>query len=246
MAVNSITAFSAGQLGDANKVNDNFDTFEGTLLPIRISTSAGSFNIGSATQQWRTGYFQTSVIFSDLGNTTTVSGVDNSTMDITGGAVGIKAGGIRGSTANSGGSSREVTGTISTPDIRPGAFTHNTTSASGSQATGTTITSIAVTANSGATILLMAYATLGITVGGTTGTYNVDISVDRGGTALTGGKANYTFAHPGSHNDLPSLRVTLLDAPVAGSYTYNFRYTNNSTFTITVDSYAFQIAELKK
>src|SRR3990167_6117810 len=161
MAGTAWNIFVSHSLGQANKVDENFDWIEGAIEPMNAGSKANdTYDLGSATYVWRTGYFSTAIILGESVTPTTISTFDNSTLEVSSGNIRVKSGGIKGSTANSGGSAQEVSqGTISTPDLRANAVTNQINSGSGSLATGTTLTSAAIT-TIGGSVLIVAHATI--------------------------------------------------------------------------------------
>lgn len=157
----------------------------------------------------------------------------------------ISAGAVTGSTANSGGSQGKISqGTVSTPDFRANAVTNVQHTESGTIAPGTTVASVPIT-----TIGKPVMVTASICFTGTiTGSLNglVQMGVDRGGTALTGGRAQYET--PTATNGQPvtsSLSVTVVDTPAAGAYTYNLTDNAVNVATYTVQSYSLVVVELR-
>lgn len=160
----------------------------------------------------------------------------------------ITSGAVRGSTANSGGSAREISqGTISTPDFRANAVTQQQTSASGSVVTNTTITSKSIT-TIGGPVLIVASASLdGVngTILGQSQAY-LQTSVDRGGTAIPGATQEMLirgYLTTGSQQIFP-CSIMAVDTPAAGTYTYNFNYANGGGFT-SVNEYSLVLIELR-
>ena len=223
-------SFSSNQLGRAQNVNANFDWNEGHLTPQLDGTEVNNtYDLGESSYQWRTGYFAG---FFELGSQT-MSGVDNVTLEMTGGAIAIKNGGIRGATANTGGSQREIqTGGISRADLRAESLISHTQSTAASGTGGTTATSVNITTAIG-TVLLMGDLNLSVSTPNTTAGYAVqfDLYITRGGVAITGSKQRFRFLHYYLPNKAMSVcvRCACIDTiGSSGSPTYDLIYSMTS------------------
>lgn len=238
--------FVAGATTSAAQVNENFAYFYGDMIPHSEGIYQGGWHDwGSSTYKWRDAYFGTGIII----NTKQITGVDTM-LDLNSGTLKLKSASIRGATGNSGGSQQEVAqGTISTPDIRDNACTEFAQNGVGSLATGTTITSCQITTQGG-DVLIMGMASLQMKTPGSIGfQIETSLSIDREGTALTGGRS-YSYTDmgnaAGNSTQTSDHKVFVIDSPAAGTYTYNLRYTvHNGTFD-TVATFNLVAVELKK
>lgn len=220
--------FSPSETISATKFNENFDHMEGTFLPMNGgANTTAAYDVGSATYQWKYGYFLNCVIGS-----ITVAGFGQG-VETNSGQLRVPTASIR--------SAEIADGTISTPDLRTNALIAATSSSSGSQSTGTTITTVQITTIGGA-VLIEAHAT--IVMQGVAN--NVNISVDRDGTALSGGFQESIYTAPvAGANDANPFSLNLIDKPAAGTYNYNLRYTVVSGSFGSVSLYGLNAVELR-
>lgn len=213
-------SFSAYALSRAAHFNENFDFLEGTIVPhFKGAFTDNAYDLGSSTYKYRTAYIANAIIVAG----STISSFDNSTLEVGAGNIRIKSQGVRGSTANSGGTEREIVqGTISMPDLRASSVHQYVQSGSGSQNTGTTTSSVQIT-TLGGPVMITAFANIPVDRDGNVS--HVQLSIDRDGTALTGMKqdsiVNGGIGNPSYH----TVGLMGVDNPAAGTYTYNLKYT---------------------
>lgn len=244
-------SFSTGQLGRADQVNENFDWLEGHIVPMNGGTKQNIlYSLGGSGQTWRSIHIGTALV---IGASQTVASVDNVTMEVSSGAFRLKNGGIRGSTANSGGSAREIAqGTVSTPDLRTNAVYSPTLSASGSGAAGTTITAVALTVENNP-ILVCGFVNMQVSGANPSADVDVDVLLvrhnmaDATSTFVTGGKLNHTIFNVGiASMEMQTFRLAYIDQPGAGNFKYELRYTVNTGLSITTSPYSLFMVELKR
>lgn len=253
MSGSAWNTFATSALGVAARVNENFDWIEGDIVPINGSGTKthNTYNFGSSTYRWKSGYFSNGII---INSTQTITSVDASTIEISAGVMRLKAGGIRGATANSGGSGREILpSTTAAGDLRSNCATAMTTSSSGGQVTGTTITAAALT-TVGTPVLVCGFAQFVVTSQNTTSSAkaDIDLSIHRynmatgSATSVAGGKLNWSENGLGqAFNAQPNLRIMVIDSPGANNFKYEMRWTQNFAFSASVARYALTFIELK-
>ena len=237
--------FAAGQTTSALKINENFDWLEGHLIPQVAGVGAtNTHDIGSATYKFKSGYFGTGVYI----NGKLITGIDTVRLDFNGGAMKLKTSSVRGSTANSGGSAQEIAqGTISTPDIRDNATVQSTQTSLGSDNTGSTLTTKAIT-TLGGNVLVMGKAAIQFVADAGATTASIFLAVDRDGTAVTGTAAQILMTIGGGASATHTcwLQVCGLDSPSAGTYNYNLRYRFDEGTFDTCATYNLTLLELRK
>lgn len=151
---------------------------------------------------------------------------------------------VTGSTANSAGSAGNIAqGTVSTPDLRANAVTQIVTSASTGLPFGSLgaaadlVTSASITTTGGKVFISALYSAIG------TGTGPLSLSVFNGTTTIPGNYGNYP---PRTGASYSGGTITCVDAPVAGTYTYNF-YKNDGTSGLPATTvYSLTLIEVKK
>lgn len=139
---------------------------------------------------------------------------------------------------------------ITTGLIAANAVTQNQSNgASFPNATNTLITSQAIT-TTGGPVLIMAACTIagfsGTVLGQIQGACLIEVL--RGATTITGANAYAQVRGLTPTNQIQSfnMHVVAVDAPTAGTYTYNFQYANGNLGTETVNQYSLVLIELKK
>lgn len=224
MAGTTWNVFTPGTKLKASDINENFDWIEGSIVPNNAGAAAhNTYDMGSYVHLWGVAYFGTSLV---LGGQTISSPVN--TNNLSGGVWKIKTGGVRGTTANSGGTQQEIAqGTISEADLRNNAATTipgDTDFQTIAGSTTSNIASVTIPAT-GQPILIMGQASIHLAAN-TAGAYTVVVALLRGTTILTG-TASFQ-----QQNDSTSLgtntvcfSVQTFDNPGAGSFTYNIAYT---------------------
>lgn len=241
MAGTTWNVFADGTKVKASALNANFDWREGAIMPHNAGAfTNAAYNIGESSYQYNTGYFATSVFL----NGVEWSSLDNTTLSIAGfNAITVLS--ARGSTANSGGSQREIAqGTVSTVDFAANALTQVATFASGSAAGATTMTTVTITTSGVGNVLVLAHCSIriGSTAGGDG---QVDVGVDRDGVALTGSIRNRRSS-ASSLNGYNFSMIAVDAAPSAGSHSYHITYTVTSGSFTSAAQFNLCVIELKK
>lgn len=244
MAGSTFHTFSQRQTTSAAHMNNNFDWLEQTILPqVNGTVVDNTYDFGSNAFKWRNLYTNNLRL---LGKSwASLSGTFTDGIETNSGQVRVSSQGALGSTSNVGSGRQIGVGTVSTPDIRDEACTAVTTTSAGGLATGTTITSVTITTKGGK-VLVIGHATVNAAPNGS-GVVDVSCSIDRAGTSIGGGAQNSGWTIVTSFVALAHIfSIHGIDAPSAGSNTYNLRYTINTGSFTSVSLYGLTAVEITK
>lgn len=108
-----------------------------------------------------------------------------------------------------------------------------------------TITTKAIT-TTGGTVLIFALAAVSCSQAGSGSSFFADLefNVTRGGTSIPGAKARVQAASSTSNIFITSPTIVAIDAPTAGTYTYNFTYLLATGTGGSIVGYSFILLEL--
>lgn len=238
MAGTAWNVFAAGQTASAARMNENWDWREGHLIPQSAGVQANNTNdLGTASNAFRSLYM-TSIQFSG----SSWQGIDGTTIAVSAGTLYVPTGAVNGSTANTSASERQIAqGTLSTPDFRDNAVTNYAQTGNSWAGMGTTITTSQIAATGGK-ILIIGHATINLAATATGPA--LEIAIDRDGTALNGGRL-MRFHNRAGAAQFP-ISIAVIDAPAAGTYNYNMRYTVTGGSFSSIVFYNLSLLELKK
>ncbi len=212
-------SYSSFTLADADQVDENFDWLEGDLVPQNAgSLTDAVYDLGTSANSWRTAHLKTSLI---IGGTTLSGPADDSTLEFNSGNLRIKQLGVAGSTANSGGSARQIAqGTVSTPDIRDNAVTMDQSSNNNPLGSGPSLIATVSITTFGFPVIVMLNAAADInTFAGTVA--DAVAVVTRDGTNIDGNsnRARIGATLISTSTYLP-VSFAFIDIPSAGGHTY--------------------------
>lgn len=100
--ITSFYNFSANTKARASQVNNNFDVFRGHIIPVDPNTATSinnTYDLGSSTYRWRSGYFTSLSVSNEIFPMTSTSefsslSLTKTIMDSTTGAIALVSGGI--------------------------------------------------------------------------------------------------------------------------------------------------------
>jgi hypothetical protein len=109
----------------------------------------------------------------------------------------------------------------------------------------TTINTQTIT-TTGGPVVILAFADFNIGATTATGTHGLFYHVTRDGNSVPGGRCDpITYAPSGFSLGFPCCMV-LMDQQVAGTYTYQFTYTQSGPEAVNATIWAFSVIELKR
>lgn len=169
--------------------------------------------------------------------TITASQIANATITTTQ----VASNTVTGSTANSGGSAGNLSqGTVSTPDLRANAVTQTQAALdTNSTVNSTSITSKSITTVGGPVLIMATYSASILSNGSAA---NLQLTVDRGGTAIHGGFTS--MSRTTASTTQTELVICTVDTPVAGTYTYVLR-SDSSTGVSSTNGFSLVLVELR-
>lgn len=235
MAGTMWTNFTPGTAASATAANQNFDWLEADILPMIAGvTTDNQHNLGSNLYTWRGLYFSNQIT---LAGTAWKFNLDANTMGLSGSEIIVN--GVRGTTANSGGTAREISqGTISTPDLLPDSATtkRRNVDASTTQVYSTTAAVVSLTTMAGEVsagssedsltkrILICGHITFAMTVNSGAFRNDVRMSVSRGSTVVKNTFGICLRRLNATGSELYSMSFFGFDAVTAGTFTWNICY----------------------
>lgn len=154
---------------------------------------------------------------------------------------------IRGTSANSGGTAREISqGSIATPDLMANAVTqvqHVDDTSATSSAIYTQIDTKAIT-TIGGPVLIFSSGVIQVTASGSQVDFN--IAVSQGGTTVSGALQHINFATPGATTtNLYPYSVASYTTLAAGTYTFKTMYHIATGSGVIIQNSSLTIVELR-
>ena len=234
MAGTTFNSFVAGETTSALKMNQNFEWLQGDRVPMNSGAKENNLHdLGSATFSWKNLYVGTDLT---IAGKTLRDPFAGAALTLSSAVLKVETEKITASMIND--------GTLSTPDFRAESISQIAESGSGSIATGTQISTVSISTNGGK-VLVIGSATLR---GQANNRIDAEVSVDRNGTALTGGRQyqKYQSNSPAAAVlDIP-FSVQCIDEPPTGTATYVIRYNSYGIASTTVSEYSLVATEFKK